>query len=228
MGIGQDQDGAATPTTTSHTGRRRRRAPKVVRQLERARERNARQLAEQRQREQRVEQALGAFIAAGEQIEAVEQRLQEKVREHETKVSRLREAAEQKVSGARVARARAALAIHEAGRTVEQVADLLEVSQREARRLIAVGRQAPGEALTPVPPTGQRGSAPPPRTATATPPRGPAGTGGPSPTPPENTAGTSRHQGEAGTPSPPHRSGPRPVPATDADGDTGGSTVGGA
>lgn len=130
-------------TETKTTPKKRaRRSTLASRKLEAARQRLANQLAEERDREERIRQALRSFMDAGQKIAATEEACEEKVAELERRIERLREKAQEKVAGAHTEQARAALAMHEAGRTVEQVAELLEVSQKEARRLIAAGRGA--------------------------------------------------------------------------------------
>lgn len=129
--------------STSTRGRRPRRSTRISQRLERARQRNADQLAEQKQREQRVEDGLREFIEAGEAIAAEDAACEEKVAALQRKIDALRAESRERVSSAHTRQAQAALAIHEAGRTVEQVADLLELrSEKEARRMIAAGRAA--------------------------------------------------------------------------------------
>ncbi|WP_017975777.1 hypothetical protein [Actinopolyspora halophila] len=130
---------------TAGTGStRRRRSTRVSQQLARARQRNAEQLAEQRAREQRVETALRQFVEAGEAIATEQARCEDKVAVYQRKIDKLRADSEEKVVGEYTKQAQAALALHEGGgRTVEQVAELLELdSEKQARRLIASGREA--------------------------------------------------------------------------------------
>lgn len=126
--------------------KRARRSTATSRKLEEARRRLARQLAEERGREERIKRALREFMTAGEKIAAAEKACEEKVTELQNRIKRLRDQAAEKVVGAHTQQARAALTMHEAGRTVEQVADLLAVSEKKARQLIATGRDAAGEA----------------------------------------------------------------------------------
>ena len=128
---------------SSTRGRRPRRSTRISQRLERARQRNADQLAEQKRREQRVEDALREFIEAGEAIATEDAACEEKVAVLQRKIDALRAESQERVTGEHTRQGRAALAIHEAGRTVEQVADLLELrSEKEARRMIAAGRAA--------------------------------------------------------------------------------------
>lgn len=128
---------SATPSR-----RRVRRPTRISQQLAAARERNAAQLARQRAQEEQVDGALAAFFDAGEQIAAAQADTQRKIEPHERAIEQLREQLGETVSGAEAAQARAALAIHEADRTVDQVGELLGLGEKAARRLIAAGREA--------------------------------------------------------------------------------------
>src|SRR6266700_2910796 len=65
------------------TRRRARRSTQASRKLAEARQRNAAQLAAQREQEQRVEGALDAFFGAGDQIAAAEDDCRRKIEPHE-------------------------------------------------------------------------------------------------------------------------------------------------
>lgn len=128
-------------STSTRGGRRPRRSTRVSQRLQHARERNAAQLAAQRDREQRVEKALGAFVDAGELIASEDAACEEKVAALQRKIEQTRADSRERVAGEHARQAQAALAIHEAGRNAAQVAELLELrSEKEARRLIAAGR----------------------------------------------------------------------------------------
>jgi hypothetical protein len=124
------------------TRRRVRRSTRASRELAEARQRNAAQLAAQREQEQRVDAALDAFFGAGDQIAAAQDDCQRKIEPHERAITQLREQLDQTVAGALSVQAQAALTIHEADRTVEQVGELLRLGEKAARRLIAAGRDA--------------------------------------------------------------------------------------
>lgn len=121
-------------------GSRVRRATRVSRVLERARERNNRQLVVLREREQRVELALREYVAATEQVAAVEHSFEDRLSRLAAKMDEVRAERDSRLGDTRDARARAVFAIHDAGRTVKQVADLLELSEKAARQLIGQGR----------------------------------------------------------------------------------------
>ncbi len=153
--------------TEGRTRPRGRRSTETSRRLERVRERNARQLAEQRDREKRVNEALRAYVVAGERITTAEEECAAKVAEYERRIDGVRSRTRERVTGHRAEQARAALTIHEGGRTVEQVAELLEMSRKDARRLIAEGREVgttdgPSEKAQVAPPEPQPGTEPVP------------------------------------------------------------------
>lgn len=134
--------------TGSTTGgnRNARRSTRVSRQLAQARERNNKQLIEIRERELQIDTALRDYVAATEQIEAVDRTCQDKVDQLGRRITQLQSERDRAIADVQAAQARAALAIHAAGRTVKQVAELLQLSGKTARQLIGRGRS-----LSPVP-----------------------------------------------------------------------------
>ncbi|MFI6029454.1 hypothetical protein [Amycolatopsis magusensis] len=122
--------------------RRARRSTEVSRRLQEARRRDAEQLKAQREKERRVEEGLDAYFTAADLIEAAEQECQRRIEPHERAIAELREQRDAVVAEQETAQGRAALAIHDADRTVEQVGELLELGEKSARRLIAAGRAA--------------------------------------------------------------------------------------
>lgn len=137
--------------------RRARRPTEVAARLERLRKRNADQLEAQREAERRIEAALKVYVDADVSISSVEQVRDEKVAGLERQIEQAREAAQERVEQIRAQQAVAVWQLNDAGRTVEQIAELLEVSQKETRRLLSAGRTvgesdpvaAPGKSSTP-------------------------------------------------------------------------------
>jgi hypothetical protein len=128
---------------STRQGRRRaRRSTRVSRELEAARKRNAEQLAAQRRQEEAVEAALAEFFVAGDEIAAADEDCRRRVEPHERAIAQLRQERDARVASQEQAQGLAALAIHEADRTVEQVGELLGLGEKPARRLIAAGREA--------------------------------------------------------------------------------------
>jgi hypothetical protein len=127
---------------TTSGGHRTRRSTRVSEQLERARRRNIEQLAELRSREEQVERALRDYFVVREKISDATKDSEAKVAHLLRQVEQIRAETGRTVTGLENAAAHAALLIHQAGRTVPQVAELLGVPQKSARQLIRTGRTA--------------------------------------------------------------------------------------
>lgn len=121
---------------------RARRPTEAAARLERLRQRNAGQLEAQREAERRVEAALKAYVDADVSISAIESDRDEKVAALERQIEQARETARVKAEQIRAQQAVAVWQLNAAGRTVEQIAELLEVPQKDARRLLSAGRTA--------------------------------------------------------------------------------------
>lgn len=134
------------------TKRRARQANRVADRLAQLRERNNAQLAEARERERRVDEALREFATAGARIEAAEQSHANRVQRLQARIVALVQQQKDAIADDETARARAVLAIHECGRTVGELADLLALSERAVTRMLrdartgatdTTGRRAP-------------------------------------------------------------------------------------
>lgn len=121
---------------------RARRPTEAAARLERLRQRNAGQLEAQREAERRIEAALKAYVDADVSISAVERDRDEKVAALERQIEQALETARVKVEQIQSQQAVAVWQLNAAGRTVEQIAELLEVPQKDARRLLSAGRTA--------------------------------------------------------------------------------------
>lgn len=125
------------------TKRRRARLPtEAAARLQRLRKRNADQLEAQREAERRIEAALKVYVDADVSISTVERARDEKVAGLEQQIEQAREAAQERIEQIRAQQAVAVWQLNAAGRTVEQIAELLEVSQKDTRRLLSAGRKA--------------------------------------------------------------------------------------
>jgi transcription initiation factor TFIIIB Brf1 subunit/transcription initiation factor TFIIB len=120
--------------------RRARRPTEAAARLDRLRKRNADQLEAQREAERRVESALQAYVDADISISAVEQTRDEKVSGLERQIELARTSAQEEIEQIRARQAMAVWQINDAGRTLEQITELLELPEKEARRLLRVGR----------------------------------------------------------------------------------------
>ncbi|MGH3936496.1 MAG: hypothetical protein ACRDS1_16215 [Pseudonocardiaceae bacterium] len=128
--------------TEGHTTKRRRarRPSEAAARLERLRKRNADQLETQREAERRIETALQSYVDADVTISAVERDRDDKVASLEQQIEQARTAAQVEIEQIRAHQAMSVWHISDAGRTVEQIAELLELPQKEARQLLRVGR----------------------------------------------------------------------------------------
>jgi hypothetical protein len=125
---------------TATKRRRARRPTEAAARLNRLRQRNADQLEAQREAERRVESALQAYVDADISIITVEQACDEKVSGLERQIELARTAAQEEIEQIRARQAMAVWQINDAGRTVEQISELLELPEKETRRLLRVGR----------------------------------------------------------------------------------------
>ena len=132
------------PTTTSDKRqprpKRARRSTRVSEALHAARKRNNEQLAQQRLREEQVDRALEEYFAAADMITAAERELTRKIKPYEDTIAKLRAAEAATRIEAEAIQAQAALTIHDAERTVSEVGELLGLSEKAARSLIADGK----------------------------------------------------------------------------------------
>ncbi|MGH3523389.1 MAG: hypothetical protein ACRDU4_11340, partial [Mycobacterium sp.] len=131
--------------------RRARRPTEAAARLTRLRKRNTDQLEAQRDAERRVETALTAYVDADVSITAVEQDRDDKVAGLERQLEQVRTAAQVKIDQIHQQQAIAVWHISDAGRTLEQIAELLEVSHKDARQLLSVGRTAVDSAAATAP-----------------------------------------------------------------------------
>lgn len=134
--------------TTVAKRRRARRPTEAAARLDRLRQRNAAQLETQREAERRVETALQAYVDADVSIGAVERARDDKVAGLEREIEQARAAAQLEIEQIRAQQAVAAWQINEAGRTAEQISELLELPQKETRQLLRLGRTMANTTVT--------------------------------------------------------------------------------
>lgn len=125
---------------SSGKAKREPRSNRVGRELALLRRRNAEQLAQARERERRVDDALRDYAAAATRIASAEQAHDAKARRLRERIDALAashaEAVEQDVA----AQALAVRQIYDSGRTVRDLAELLDLSQRAVGRLLETSR----------------------------------------------------------------------------------------
>jgi hypothetical protein len=120
--------------------RRARRPSEAAARLERLRKRNADQLETQREAERRIETALQSYVDADVAISGIEQDRDDKVANLEQQIEQARTAAQVQIEQIRAQQAMVVWQISDAGRTAQQIAELLELPQKEARQLLRAGR----------------------------------------------------------------------------------------
>src|SRR5918997_2752345 len=130
---------------------RARRPTEAAARLQRLRQRNADQLEAQREAERRIETALKVYVDADVSITAVERARDEKVAGLGQQIEQAREAAQDRIEQIQAQQAVAVWQLNGAGRTVEQIAELLEMPQKETRRLLCP-RGPIAESAPPAPP----------------------------------------------------------------------------
>jgi hypothetical protein len=126
--------------------RRARRPTEVAARLQRLRKRNADQLAAQQaeqrgdhEAERRAKTALKAYAKADVSIRAVEQDRDDKAAHLVQQIKLVREVAQRKIEQLRQQQTMAVWQLSDAGRTADQIAELLELPLTEARRLLGTG-----------------------------------------------------------------------------------------
>lgn len=123
-------------------GGSKRRSAKATQHLRRLRERHVAQLAEQRRREQAVDEAAREFVDAQAIINRAEARVQQRIDSLNARIDELRRDCEVTVAEPRGRLAQAVLKMRdEGGCTAEQISELLGVEARAVRDWIARGRE---------------------------------------------------------------------------------------
>lgn len=123
------------------------RSNRVGRELALLRRRNAEQLAQARERERRVDEALRDYAAATTRIASADSAHEAKVRRLRDRIEVLTAAHAEALEEDVRAQAVAVRQISEGGRTVRDLAALLDLSQRAVGRLLEMSRDvgAPGD-----------------------------------------------------------------------------------
>ncbi|WP_406278969.1 hypothetical protein OH799_11145 [Nocardia sp. NBC_00881] len=134
------------------------RSPEVVERLERSRARIQQRRALARQRERAIQEAVKRYLTDWRAITACETKRDNEVEGLRQQISVIESRAAQEIAGYRADQAEAAAVIRDHGQTDDDVAELLEISAKQARQLITTARAHRG---TPSP-----GASP---TSTATP-----------------------------------------------------------
>ncbi|MEU7764979.1 hypothetical protein AB0B25_07630 [Nocardia sp. NPDC049190] len=150
------------PTTGSKRSSRTPQHPEVLERLERSRERVRARRARARQREQAITAAVKQYLAALEVIAARERRRDSDIEALRKQITVLQERAAEDIADHRLQQALAAATIRDQDQTDDDVAELLEITLKEARQLITAARSATTAAETTSRSIGQVAPAPDP------------------------------------------------------------------
>ncbi len=170
------------PTSRPKRPSRTPRRPEVRARLERSRERVRARRQRTRQREQLITAAVKQYIAAWEAITVCETTRDHEIDDLREQIARVQERTAEQIAAHRAQQALAAAAIRDQGQTDDDVADLLEITAKQARQLITAARADTDSGANPA--ANLPGSAPPaPKRPTAaeaspSPVTGPAQNGG--------------------------------------------------
>ncbi|MCC3318247.1 hypothetical protein [Nocardia africana] len=122
---------------------RGRDAGKLSGQLRHSREVMDRRRALERRREQNVSAAVRQYWSAWQAISTIEQRRDRRIRALHDKIRHLEEAAATDIAVHRTRQAAAVVRMNEHGCSTDDIAELLEISVRGARQLLAAGQEKP-------------------------------------------------------------------------------------
>ncbi|MEU2258470.1 hypothetical protein ABZ540_35490 [Nocardia xishanensis] len=128
------------PNSRPKRSPRTRRGPEVRQRLERSRDRVRARRQQARQREQRITAAVKQYITAWEAITVCEATRDGEVEALRQQITRVQERAAEQIAAHRAQQALAAATIRDQGQTDDDVAELLEISTKQARQLITAAR----------------------------------------------------------------------------------------
>ncbi|WP_433662346.1 hypothetical protein ACQPW1_09420 [Nocardia sp. CA-128927] len=113
--------------------------------LERNRERVEKRRARARQREKAITAAVKRYVAVWVAIDECESKRDRDLESYRQQMQQLKIGAEEELAGYRGEQAAAAVALREEGQSDDDVAELLEITPRQARQLISAARSAAHE-----------------------------------------------------------------------------------
>ncbi|WP_327118849.1 hypothetical protein OHB12_11635 [Nocardia sp. NBC_01730] len=125
---------------STHRPPRKDRSPEVVERLERSRVRIRERRALARQRERAITEAVKRYLADWQAIAACEAKRNNEIEALRQQITDAESRAAQEIAGYRVDQAEAAAVIRDHGQTDDDVAELLEISTKQVRQLIATDR----------------------------------------------------------------------------------------
>ncbi|MGY2087826.1 MULTISPECIES: hypothetical protein [Nocardia] len=116
------------------------RSPEVVARLERSRARSKQRRELARQRERTIHEAVKRYLTDWAAITACETTRDENIAALHKQISDVEAAAAQEIARHRADQAEAAAVIRDHGASEDELADLLEISTKQARQLITIAR----------------------------------------------------------------------------------------
>ncbi|WP_338760617.1 hypothetical protein V7968_32115 [Nocardia vulneris] len=131
------------PNPGSPRPHRLTRHPEAQQRLDRTRKRVLARRADARRREKSVTEAVKKYIASWVAITDCETKRDQEIEIHQKKIQELKALADTEIGKHRAQQADAAAALRTQGQSDEDVAELLEITTQQARRLIAAARTAP-------------------------------------------------------------------------------------
>ncbi|WP_329410666.1 hypothetical protein OG563_00065 [Nocardia vinacea] len=134
------------------------RSPEVVERLQRSRDRILERRALARQRERTIQEAVKRYLTDWQAITACEAKRDNEIEALRQQSSEVESRAAREIARHRGDQAEAAAVIRDHGQTDDDVADLLEITTKQARQLIATARAQRG---TPSPGTSPTSTATP-------------------------------------------------------------------
>ncbi len=132
------------PTSGSKPSRHPRRGPDVHDRLERNRERVRARRAQARQREKAITTAVKQYVAAWAAVAECESKRDRDIEVCHQQIRQLEARAEEELTGHRAQQAAAAAALRREGQSDDDVAELLEITAKQARQLISAARITDG------------------------------------------------------------------------------------
>jgi hypothetical protein len=130
------------------------RSPEVVERLERSRDRIRERRTLARQRERAITEAVKRYLSDWESITACETKRDNEIKALRQQITDVESRAAQEIAGYRADQAEAAAVIRDHGQTDDDVAELLEISAKQARLLITAARAHRATTSAGAPPTG--------------------------------------------------------------------------
>ncbi|MGV9678829.1 hypothetical protein ACWDSJ_26395 [Nocardia sp. NPDC003482] len=129
------------PADRSGRPRSRTRSPELVERWERSRQRILEQRAAQREREKAATAAVRAYLAAWHVVRMTEERRDHEIAELRQRITEITSDATTEIRGQEHAQGLAAKTIREQGYSEDEIAEMLELTPKRIRQLLALARE---------------------------------------------------------------------------------------